>query len=452
MFNCRPKLKAVCLLLAYPAAGIFETVTVDQALGVKDEYSSFNQQSLNMEKFNLRLSLLLLVLLTAALQLHSQELYEMPPSSQTKWVSFENRSGAKAAGGKENNGAKGHAFDKLPAGETVTLMNLNGSGTIRRIWMTFNDRSATMLRALRIEMFWEGESKPAVSAPLGDFFGVALGQRMPFENALFSDPEGRSFNCIIPMPFRKAAKITLSNDSDKDLQALFYDVDVLMEDHPTTMLYFHTYWSRQLKTALGKDFEVLPQVKGKGRFLGMNVGVQGDTAYGETWFGEGEVKMYIDGDREFPTLVGTGTEDYIGTAYGQGVYNHYYQGSLIADAKKGAYAWYRFHIPDPVYFRNDFKVTLQQIGGAPKAEVLAMLDRAVSLIPISIHNDDGFTKLMERPQPVNLRDPALPDGWTNFYRQDDLCATAYFYLDAPASKLPALVPVAQRIQATGKKD
>jgi len=368
----------------------------------------------------------------------------MTYNKQTKWFSFENISGEKGAGGQENKGAKGHAFDEIPAGESVDLVDLEGSGTVRRIWMTFSDRSPEMLRSLKIEMFWDNSDKPAVSAPIGDFFGVGLGRRAPFESALFSDPEGRSFNCAIPMPFRQHARIRLTNESDKKLDALFFDVNILMEPHGEDMLYFHAFWSRSLETELEQDFEILPKIEGKGKFLGANIGVSTHPMYEDTWWGEGEVKVYLDGDEEFPSLVGSGTEDYVGTAYGQGAFAHQYQGAPIADREKGLFAFYRYHIPDPVYFYDDIRVTIQQIGGAPRERVKNLLANGAVLKPISIDHAEGFTKLLDLPQPIDLDDPELPQGWTNFYRRDDVSATAYFYLGQATSKLPPLAGLGNR--------
>jgi len=190
-----------------------------------------------------------------------------------------------------------------------------------------SDRSAYMLRSLKLEMFWDGAEKPAVSVPFGDFFGVGLGKKTSFENVFFSDPEGRSFNCRIPMPFRTGAKMMITNESDKPLEMIFYDINYSQNIEPDeNTLYFHAFWQRNQKTELGKDFEILPQVQGRGRFLGTNIGVIEDSLYEGSWWGEGEVKMYLDGDTEYPTIAGTGTEDYIGTAYGQGKFNHMHQG------------------------------------------------------------------------------------------------------------------------------
>lgn len=371
-------------------------------------------------------------------------LFEKPQGVQTRWSSFENPTAAPNHGGLENQGAKGHAFDSLEPGETKTLLDVQESGTITRLWLTVSDRSPEMLRSLRLEMFWEEALQPAVSVPLGDFFGVGLGRKTAFECALFSDPEGRSFNCFIPMPFRRAAKITLTNDSDKRLPHLFYDIDLLVGvPHTPETLYFHTHWHRVSPNALGEDFVILPQVGGSGRFLGCNLGIITDPRYSGTWWGEGEVKVWI-GDDENPTLCGTGTEDYIGTGWGQGAYAHRTQGCLIADKASRHWAFYRYHLDDPVYFDGGCRVTIQTIGGIDKAKVQELQQNGVPLIPVSIDDGKpgGFLKLMDLPQPVDLS--ALPDGWCNFWRQDDWSGTAYFYLDTPAGLQHPLPPAAER--------
>jgi len=138
----------------------------------------------------------------------NDSLFLMPKNIQTRWASPENWDGAKGAAGQANQGRKGSACFPLKAGEQKILAHAeNTSGTIRRIWMTINDRSPRMLRGLRLDMTWDGADRPAVSAPLGDFFGQGLGRCVAFQSALFSNPEGRSFNCCVPMPFRTGMKI-----------------------------------------------------------------------------------------------------------------------------------------------------------------------------------------------------------------------------------------------------
>ena len=248
-------------------------------------------------------------------------LYTLPEGVETRWVSPENWKGEKGAAGQANAGRKGSPSFTLKAGESKVLAEVTGSsGTVRRMWITINDRSAKMLRGIKIEMFWDGAGKAAVSSPLGDFFCHGIGRMSTFENAFFSSPEGKSFNCRVPMPFRKGMKIVVTNETDENLPMMYFDVDYTIGDkHPDNMLYFHAYYRRENPTTMKKDYEFLPKVEGKGRFLGVNVGVIANKEiYFTSWWGEGEAKFYIDGDTNYPTLCGTGTEDYIGTGWGQG--------------------------------------------------------------------------------------------------------------------------------------
>ena len=372
------------------------------------------------------------------------ELFEKPESVETRWASFENPTAGRGMGGRENRGAKGRAFEPLEPGETKTLLDFSGSGIVTRVWLTVTDRSPQMLRSLKIEMFWDGENTPAVSAPLGDFFGIGLGRTVPFESALFSSPEGRSFCSFVPMPFRTGARITLTNESEVRLPHLFYDVDFLSGvAHSPETLYFHAGWRRERPNRLGEDFTILPKISGSGRFLGCSVGVIASGEYEDTWWGEGEVKVWLGGDGEHPTLCGTGTEDYIGTGWGQGAFAHRTQGCPVADEKNRQWAFYRWHIDDPVYFDGGCRVAIQTIGGAPKEKVLELRGKNAALTPVTLDFGSGLAKLLDRP-PDFIDLETLPDGWVNFYRQDDWSASAYFYLDAPGAALPPLAPLEER--------
>ncbi|MBL7768163.1 MAG: DUF2961 domain-containing protein [Flavipsychrobacter sp.] len=374
-------------------------------------------------------------------------LFEMDEQRQARWSSPENPNGSKGSGGKENNGAKGHAWDSIPAGSTITLLDITESGIIQRIWITVRDQSPQMLRAMKLNMYWDGETEPAVSVPLGDFFGIGLGQKTAFENEFFANPEGRSFNCFIPMPFRKGAKITITNESNQDQQNIFYDIDFSTgSTWDERMLYFHAYWNRDTATKLSVDFSILPKLAGKGRFLGLNMGVATNQAYGTSWFGEGEVKIYLDGDTSHPTLNGTGMEDYIGTAWGQGKFINRYTGCPIADDALQQWAFYRFHVPDPIYFTKDIRVEIQSMGGYMTNEVAGMQERGVPLIPVTTDYGRDFKRFYKKDSVV-LVDKNDRASWTNFYRSDDYSSTAYFYLDRPVNRLPALAPVADRVKA-----
>jgi hypothetical protein len=373
--------------------------------------------------------------------LYPNHIFEYSENLDSRWISFENITGEKSRGGMANHGAKGHAYDIIPAGETITLVDIEGPGIINRIWMTIRRRSSYELRSLIINIYWDNEEKPAVSAPLGDFFGIGLGRTATFESALFSNPEGRSFNSYIQMPFKKAAKIEIVNEMEHPVTDIFFDVNLqLLKTWDESFLYFHAYWHRDTSTTLTEDFEILPLIEGKGRFLGTNLSVIANPRYGNTWWGEGEVKIYLDGDRDFPTLVGTGTEDYIGTGWGQGEFAHKYQGNPIADVSKRQWAFYRYHIIDPIYFKSDIRVTIQQIGGSSKRDVIDLQNDGVPLIPVSIIGDGPRQRHVYKAEDFNLEDPDYPrmNSWVNFYRSDDFAAVAYFYLDQPSNNLPGI--------------
>jgi len=386
-------------------------------------------------------------------------LFSAPPSDvETGWFSPENPTGEKGKGGLTNKGAKGNAFFIIPPGATQTLFDVKGAGIIQKMWFSGSiARSPQQRRGVRIDMYWDGATKPAVSAPIADFFGLAHGLSARFDNVLFSSPEGRSSNFTIPMPFRKSGLVTVTNETDQEVW-LWYDINFLkMNKVPDDAMYFHAYWNRNPKTTLGEDYEILPRVEGTGRYIGTNIGViGGDPEYIGTWFGEGEVKAYIDGDTDHPTLIGTGTEDYIGSGWGQGEYACRNFGSPIAKDKIDVYAFYRYHIDDPVYFHKNCRITIQQMGNTGTGKIKSMIEKGVIAKPV-LWNDQS-----KKPtQPVRLLEDEeaakyfmsekMHNTSTNYYRSDDVCATAYFYLDRPTSNLPTLPPVELRLKDLKEK-
>ena len=365
-----------------------------------------------------------------------QSLFAMPKGVQSRWASAENWRGEKGAGGQAGQGRKGSAWFPLRAGQQQTLAEVTGtSGMVRRLWCTIRDRSPQMVRSIRLDIYWDGAATPAVSAPIGDFFGHAAGRCVPFQSALFSSPEGRSFNCCIPMPFGSGMKIVVTNEGTTDLSHVFYDVDYTIGDaFGDDLLYFHTHWRRENPTTYQADYAVLPRVEGRGRFLGMSVGAIADTdRYADSWWGEGEIKVYLDGDGDFPTLCGTGVEDYVGNGWAGNsdvTYSHAYQGFPLNDLQRQEFAFYRFHIPDPIYFYQDIRVAVQQIGAAwEKAWVDGM-------------QATGETIYDTQMQPVDL---AKPGALGLFEREDDWSSCAYFYLDRPENGLLPLAPVTERV-------
>lgn len=392
-----------------------------------------------MDKIKIGLKLIsFFVMMSITMLVKAQKMYQMRSNVQSKLISFENMRGAVGNGGKENNGAKGHATETILPGATREIVNYDGVGIVQRMWYTISERSPEILRSIRLQIFWDSATKPAVDVPFGDFFGIGLGQKRPFESAFFSDPEGKSFNCFIPMPFRKKARILFVNESKQSVN-LFYDVSILATPaHGDDILYFHAYWNRKTTGKLGDDFEILPKVKGKGRFLGANIGVQTDSLYQGTWWGEGEVKMYIDADTKYPTINGTGTEDYVGAAWGLGTFNHQYQGCLVADQQKGCFAFYRYHVPDEIYFNHSMRVTIQELGGTSLEIARALYKKGVKLKPVIANSKTGYLKLNAMNPAPAITDEQFRPGGVLFYRIDDYSATSYFYLDKPMNDLPIL--------------
>lgn len=370
--------------------------------------------------------------------------YRMPDVPlQTRWYTFENVKGEKGKGGMAKFGRKGAPCVVVPKGKSLTLVDVEGSGTIRRMWATLWHRTPEALRGLKIDMYWDGAQSPAVSVPFGDFFCHSMGHMVAFENACFASPEGRSFNCFVPMPFRKSARIVVVNESGRD-NGIYYDVAATLGDeHDDNMLYFHSHWRRENYTELRRDMTILPKVEGRGRFLGCNLGVRLHPQMRTFWWGEGEVKIYLDGDAQYPTLCGTGTEDYIGTGYGQGLFSHAYQGNQFIGKDSGGFGFYRFHIPDPVYFHEDIRVTIQVMGGPTLGRLLEEINKDPNLKFMKA--GDGTEYYTREELEANR------DRGEVMERIDDHCATAYWYMDKPENGLPPLAPSAERIKDLPEK-
>jgi hypothetical protein len=378
------------------------------------------------------------VLFLAAATASAQSLFDLPTGVETRWYSFENREGRRGEGGRTQAGRKGAAYKVIAPGERVVLADVAGPGVVRRIWLTVPGRVDT-LRGWVVRLYWDGQEWPSAEAPLQDFFGLPFARQAPFESALFSNPEGRSFSCVVPMPFRSRALVTITNESPAEAM-LFYDVDVTIGDALAAEVgYFHARYRRENPTTPKRDFEVLPRVEGRGRYLGANVGIRTTDHPRPLWFGEGELKVYLDDDREWPTLVGTGTEDLVGSAWGLGRFDHLYQGAPLTEEKDGVWGFYRYHVPDPVFFTKAIRVTLQQIAGGSVAQLRAL-------------PSERRPELVRHHQP--FEPPAAPSPgedvtWENFESPQDVCATAYWYQTLPSPRWPALEPYAERVRDLG---
>lgn len=373
-----------------------------------------------------------------------------PAGVETRWSTPENPTGARGGGNTANRGAKGHAWDALEPGATLPMLSTAGAGQVDRIKITLNDRTPAMLRALRVKMFWDGATTAAVDVPFGDFFGTAWGRSPAFENAYFQNPEGRSYQAALPMPFQRGARIELVNTGAVRQPQVYWEVNWESHAKPSRepLLYLHARYNTG-KPPSTDDFDILPAVHGSGRFLGAVVGIQASRAYtiagrpadvATFWWGEGEVRIFVDdagvgltgpaAAEAHPTLAGTGGEDYFGTAWGLGKFQTMQAGCTEADPATLEWSCYRFHGPDPVWFRQGIRVAVQQIGGGPPAEVRAIKAAGADLKVVGVDGEHFFRLQDMHPEP-RLDDKDFPDGWVLYRRSDTWSATAYFYLDRP---------------------
>ena len=237
-------------------------------------------------------------------------------------------------------------------------------------------------------------------------------------------PEARGLVCYYTMPFARHARVTLENDSGEDVPFLFYQIDYTLGDVlPDDTGYFHAQFRRANPTTLGQDYMVLDGIEGRGRFLGCVIGVRTLAAH---WWGEGEFKFYLDGDAALPTICGTGIEDYAGSAWGLGVhhapyhgcplYAHEYADGPVRDLD-ALVSFYRWHVLDPLYFHENLRVTMQQIGGA-------FVDKARADI------ESGRMPLVTPLKPGQT--------FALFERQDDISNAAFWYQTLPTRPFPPL--------------
>jgi hypothetical protein len=280
-------------------------------------------------------------------------------------ISFENPTGAPGEGGKAASelgpGRKGDAARPVKPGETVQLADIEGSGTIRHIWLTTRN-VPSVLRGMVIRAWWDGQEHPSIECPLGDFFGVSHGKVMPYQSAVHSVSAKGGLNVWLPMPFAKRAKFTITNESDKEMPVFFQMTYTLGDKHPNEVGRLHVLFRRENPTTEKQDFEILPLRKNKGRYIGTVIGVR--NLQPGTWWGEGEIKIFMDGDAKYPTITGTGTEDYVGLAWGLQPVSYMYHGCNLE--QKDFASIYRWHLPDPIAWQKEGRITIQQLAYSKK--------------------------------------------------------------------------------------
>lgn len=300
--------------------------------------------------------------------------------AKTRSISPENFTGEKGKGGMSVDGPALNAardlgqgwkvspYVRIKPGETFTLAEIQGSGAIQHIWMTPTGN----WRFSILRMYWDGEQEPSVETPVGDFFGAGWGTYAQLTSLAVSINPGSAFNCYWEMPFRRSAKITMTNIGD-DPMVLYYQVDYTLTDVPQDAAYFHAQFRRMNPVPYKSVYTLLDGVKGWGHYVGTYM-AWGSRSTG--WWGEGEIKFYLDGDDKFPTICGTGTEDYFCGSYNfeNRVTKQYqefttpYAGLHQVIRPDGLYnsqqrfGMYRWHIMDPIRFEKDLRVTIQALG------------------------------------------------------------------------------------------
>ncbi len=294
---------------------------------------------------------------------------------ETRSISAENPDGAKGSGARADPAGKGAARElgqgwkvrpciTLPAESTTSLAEIDGPGVIQHIWMTVD---LVAYRDCVLRMFWDGEDSPSVEVPLGDFFCNGHGLRCNINSLPVAVNPSGGFNCYWPMPFNEGARITIESQHPENIEGFFYQITYALGDIPADSAYFHAQWRRSVTTRELPEHTILDGVKGKGQYVGTYLAW---TQFSDGWWGEGEVKFYIDGDEEFPTISGTGTEDYFGGAWGFGgeTYSTSFLGYPLYHREEGKvpkHGLYRWHIMDPIRFDEDLRVTIQALGWWP---------------------------------------------------------------------------------------
>ena len=325
--------------------------------------------------------------------------------AKTRSISPENFNGEKGKGGMATTGTgAGPSRDlgqgwkvspsvRIKAKTTFTVAEIDGSGAIQHIWMTPTGN----WRYSILRFYWDDEKEASVECPVGDFFGMGWGQYAKLTSLAVNVNPGSAFNCYWPMPFRKKCRITMENIADEDM-ILYYQVDYVLTEVPADAAYFHAQYRRTNPLPYKGVYTLVDGIKGKGQYVGtyMAWGV-----HNNGWWGEGEIKFFMDGDTEFPTICGTGTEDYFCGSYdfdtrvknAAGVERTEYTEfntpyARLPQVIRGdghyqvmqRFGLYRWHIADPIRFDKDLKVTIQALSWRNDGRYLPLQDDIASVV------------------------------------------------------------------------
>ncbi|TDW95975.1 glycoside hydrolase family 172 protein [Dinghuibacter silviterrae] len=350
---------------------------------------------------------LLLAVITASAQtfngvdVNLGNLYRTAPA-QSRSISPENFTGEKGEGGKATKGTGsgparelGQGWKVSPsvvikAGATFTLATIDGPGSVQHIWMTPTGN----WRYSILRFYWDDETTPSVEVPVGDFFCMGWNQYAPVTSLPVVVNPGSAFNCYWPMPFRKKCRITMENLDNRDM-VLYYQVDYLLTEIPNDAAYFHAQYRQVEAVPYKHDYVLVDSIRGKGQYVGTYIAYE---SRNNGWWGEGEIKFFMDGDTQFPTICGTGTEDYFcgsydfdtkapgtdGSAYTE--FSGPYTGLPQVIKGDGHYnimqrfGLYRWHIRDPVRFDKNLRVTIQDLGWKSEGRYKPLQDGIASVV------------------------------------------------------------------------
>lgn len=347
-------------------------------------------------------------------------------NATTRSISPENFAGEKGKGGMATEGTgASHARGlgqgwkispsvRIEPGATITLADIEGMGAIQQFWIT---PANLRWRDLILRIYWDGGDHPSVECPIGDFFCNGWGTFAPIYSLAVCVNPGRAFNCYWEMPFRKHARVTLENRDPDNAGVVYWQLNYSLTDVPEDAAYFHAQFRRTNPLPYKSDYTIVDGIQGQGQYVGTYMAWGVNNA---GWWGEGEIKFFMDGDREFPTICGTGTEDYFCGAYNfdggnlpdSGMDSRYreftspYSGLPQVIRPDGVYqsqqrfGLYRWHLGDPIRFTSDLRVTIQALGW---------------------RTDPGAFR--------NRRYLPL---------QDDIASVAYWYQTLPAAPFPQL--------------
>ncbi len=302
-------------------------------------------------------------------------------SAKTRSISAENPNGAVGGGAKESPTDEKHPSRRLgkgwkvrpcitlEAGETTTLAEIDGPGVIQHIWITVDPKG---FRDCVLRFYWDDEETPSVEAPLGDFFANGHALRAKVNSMPVAVNPAGALNSYWPMHFRKSAKVTIENQRWEKIEGFFYQITYALQEVPEDAAYLHAQWRRSVTRRDCPEHVLLEGIRGRGHYVGTYLAW---TQLANGWWGEGEIKFFMDGDGEYPTICGTGTEDYFGGAWGfygpegrEEAYSTPFLGLPLVVHEPNQvpkFGLYRWHIMDPVRFEQDLKVTIQALGWWP---------------------------------------------------------------------------------------